>query len=133
MIANFPVEEYEPPTVTIWQRINRLLWVIIVLTVVVLIIGAFMPVREKQLEEQRKNEDLQHSIDQQKAINRRLQNQAVWLVNDPDYLAIYARDKHGMMREGETVLVIDPPKAPALQPEPVAPPSANGGSQPRKR
>ncbi len=132
MNSNFYVEEYEPPTVTIWQRINRLLWVVIVLTVVVLIIGAFMPVRERQLEERRKNEDLQHSIEQQKAINRRLQNQVVWLVNDPDYLAIYARDKRNMMKEGETVLVIDPPKAPALQPEPVAPPSGSN-SQPRKR
>ncbi len=51
-------------------------------------------------------------------------------MNDPDYLAIYARDKRNMMREGETILVIDPPRAPALQPEPVAPPA---GSEKRKR
>ena len=132
MNSNFYVEEYEPPTVTIWQRINRLLWVVIVLTVVALVIGAFLPEHDKMLNEQRKNDDLQHSIEQQKAINRRLQNQAVWLVNDPDYLAIYARDKRNLMKEGESILVIDPPKAPALQPEPVAPPS-NGGSQTRKR
>ena len=131
MIANFQLEEYEPPTVTIWQRINRLLWVVIVLTVVALIIGAFMPQLDKMRDERRKNEDLQTSINQQKKINNRLQNQAVWLVNDPDYLAIYARDKRNMMKEGETILIIDPPKAPALQPEPVAPPTS--GSQTRKK
>ncbi len=133
MQPNFYVEEYEPPTVTIWQRINRLLWVVIVLTVVALIIGAFMPQLEKQREERRKNEDLQRSIDAQKKINNRLQNQAIWLVNDPDYLAIYARDKRNMMKEGETILIIDPPKPPALQPEPVAPPSGSSSSQTRKR
>ena len=124
MIANFPVEEYEPPTVTVWQRINRLLWVVIVLTVVALIIGSFLPELEKQREERRKNDDLQRSIDQQKAINRHLQNQVGWLQNDPDYLAIFARDKRNMMKDGESILVVDPPKAPALQPEPVAPPDS---------
>jgi len=132
LIANFQLEEYEPPTVTIWQRINRLLWVIIVLTVVVLIIGAFMPELAKQREERRKNEDLQRSVDQQKAINSHLQKQVGWLANDPDYLAIYARDKRNLMKEGESILVIDPPKAPALQPEPVGTPSS-GTNQARKR
>ena len=131
MIANFPVEEYEPPTVTVWQRINRLLWVVIVLTVVVLIIGAFLPELEKQREERRKNEDLQRSIDQQKAVNRHLQAQVGWLQNDPDYLAVFARDKRNMMKDGETILVIDPPKAPAIQPEPVAPPVSSGPARKR--
>ncbi len=132
MNSNFYVEEYEPPTITIWQRINRLLWVVIVLTVVAFIVGAFLPEREKLFDEVRKNEDLQRSIDQQKAINGHLQMQATLLANDPDYLAIYARDKMNMMREGETILVIDPPKAPALQPGPVAPPPAGGPSRKRQ-
>ena len=131
MIANFPVEEYEPPTVTIWQRINRLLWVVIVLTVVALIIGALLPELEKQRDERRKNDDLQRSIEQQKAINRHLQNQVSWLQNDPDYLAIFARDKRSMMREGESILIIDPPKAPAIQPEPVVPPPGSGPARRR--
>ena len=131
MIANFPVEEYEPPTVTVWQRINRLLWVVIVLTVVALIIGSFLPELEKQREERRKNDDLQRSIDQQKATNRHLQNQVNWLQNDPDYLAIFARDKRNMMKEGESILVIDPPKAPAIQPEPVVPPTGSGPARKR--
>ena len=126
MIANFPVEEYEPPTVTVWQRINRLLWVVIVLTVVALIIGAFMPELEKQREERRKNDDLQRSIDQQKAVNHHLQAEVGWLQNDPDYLAIFARDKRNMMKDGESILVIDPPKAPVIQPEPATPPPSSG-------
>ena len=132
MNSNFYVEEYEPPTVTIWQRINRLLWVVIVLTVVALIVGAFLPEREKLLEERRKSEDLQRSIDQQKAINTHLRNQATWLANDPEYLANYARDKMNMMRDGETILVLDPPKAPALQPGPVTPPTSSGPSHKRQ-
>ncbi len=131
MNPNFYVEEYEPPAVTIWQRINRLLWVVIVLTVVAIIIGAFLPELEKQRDERRKNDDLQRSINEQKQINNHLQKQVVWLANDPDYLAIYARDKRNMMKEGESILVIDPPKAPALQPEPVAPPAGSGSSRKR--
>ena len=131
MIANFPVEEYEPPTVTIWQRINRLLWVVIVLTIVALIIAAFLPELEKQREERRKGDDLQRSIDQQKAINQHLQKQVGWLQNDPDYLAIFARDKRNMMKEGESILIIDPPKAPAIQPGPVTPPAGSGPSRKR--
>ena len=110
-----------------------MLWVIIVLTVVVLIIGAFLPELDKQREERRKNEDLQRSIEQQKAINSHLQMQASLLQNDPDYLAIYARDKMNMMKDGETVLVIDPPKPPAVQPAPVAPPSSGGGSSHKRQ
>ena len=116
---------------TIWQRINRLLWVVIVLTVVALIIGSFLPELEKQREERRKNDDLQRSIDQQKAINHHLQNQVTWLQNDPDYLAVFARDKRNMMKEGESILVIDPPKAPAIQPEPVVPPAGSGPTRKR--
>ncbi len=131
MIANFPVEEYEPPTVTIWQRINRLLWVVIVLTVVGLVIAAFLPELQKQRDERRKTDELQQSIDQQKVINRHLKNQENWLQNDPDYLAIFARDKRNMMKEGESILVIDPPKAAAIQPEPVLPSVERGPSRKR--
>ena len=131
MIANYPIEDYEPPTVTIWQRINRLLWVVIVLTVVGLIIAAFLPELEKQREERGRNEKLQQDIDQQKAINRHLQNQVDWLQNDPDYLAIFARDKRNMMKDGESILIIDPPKAPAIQPEPVKPPAGSGPARKR--
>ena len=115
------IDEYEPPQISIWQRLNRLLWALLILAVVALIIGAFLPELEKQRNERDQLDKLQHSIDAQKALLTHHQHEVGWLQNVPEYLEIYARDKLDKMKDGETILRTDPPKPPALQPEPPLP------------
>ncbi len=133
MSAGYYADDYEPPHVSIWQRINRLLWVLLILTMVAFIIGSFLPELEKQRTEQEARARLHRLIDEQNTLKSRNKRQIGWLENDPEYLATLIRDKFDLMKEGETILIIDPPKPPALQPEPVAPPSGSSSSQTRKR
>ena len=123
MSAGYYIEEYEPPTPSIWTRINRLLWVLLILTVVVLIISAFLPQLEKQRIERDERARLTRLIDEQRALLERNKRKVVWLTNDPEYLGIIARDRLNLMKEGEMILRIEPPKEPALQAPPSAPPA----------
>ena len=123
MSAGYYIEEYEPPTPSIWTRVNRLLWVLLILTVVALIIGAFLPQVEKQRVERDERERLTRLIDEQRTLLEHNKRKAAWLVNDPEYLSIFARERLNLMKEGETILRIEPPKEPALQPQPSPPPA----------
>ena len=120
MSAGYYIEEYEPPTPSIWTRINRLLWVLLILTVVALIIGAFLPELEKQRLEREQREHLTQLIDEQRALLERNKRKVGWLMNDPEYLAIFARERLNLMKEGEMILRIEPPREPAQQPTPPA-------------
>jgi cell division protein FtsB len=116
--AGYYLEEYERPPVSIWQRINRLLWVLLILTIVGIIIGAFLPELQKQRVERDERARLHRLIDEQRAIHARQEHEIGWLINDPEYLGIIARDKLELMKEGETILRVEPPKAPDVQDAP---------------
>ncbi len=118
------MEDDGPPTPSIWTRINRLLWALLTLTVVALIIGAFLPELEKQKIERDERARLTRLIDEQRTLFERNKRKVGWLANDPEFLGIVARDRLDLMKEGETILRIEPPKAPALQAQPPPPPPA---------
>ena len=118
MNSGYYVEDYEPPHVSVWQRINRVLWALLILTMVAFIIGSFMPELAKQRTEREARERLHRLIDEQRAINSRYKREIGWINNDPEYLAAkYVRDKFDMMKEGETILRLEPAKAGAVAPE----------------
>ncbi len=119
MSTGYYIEEYERPPVSIWQRINRLLWVLLILTTVGIIIGAFLPELQKQRNERDERARLHRLIDEQRTIHSRHEREINWLTNDPEYLGIIARDKLEMMKEGETILRVEPAKSAGVQ---IAPP-----------
>ena len=121
MSTGYYLEEYERAPVSIWQRINRFLWILLILTMVGVIIGAFLPQLEKQRTERDERARLQRLIDEQRALYSRHEREMSWLTNSPEYLGIIARDKLEMMKDGETILRVEPPKndvqvAPPLPP-----------------
>jgi hypothetical protein len=120
--VGYYIDEFEPPTPSIWKRINRLLWVLLILTTVALIIGAFLPELDKQTVEREESARLTRLIDEQKALLDRNRRKVGWLTNDPEYLGIVARDRLNLMQQGDTILVIEPSKDPVLQAQPPAPP-----------
>ena len=122
--SGYYAEDYEAPHVSIWQRINRLLWALLILTMVAFIIGSFLPELEKQRTEAASRERLHRLIDEQRALHSRYERQIGWLQNDPEYLATLIRDKFDMMKEGETILRLEPAKAAAVTPESPATPAA---------
>ncbi len=110
MSSGYYIEEYDQPSVTIWHKVNRLLWVLLMLTMVGVIIGAFLPQLQKQRSEREERDRLHHLIEEQRALHSRYERQISWLEHDPEYLSIIARDKLDMMKDGETILRVDPPK-----------------------
>ncbi len=117
MSAGYYADDYEPPHVSIWQRINRLLWVLLILTMVAFIIGSFLPELEKQRTEQEARARLHRLIDEQNTLKSRNKRQIGWLENDPEYLATLIRDKFDLMKEGETILRLEPAKSAVVTPE----------------
>ena len=125
MSSGYFVEDYEPSYVSVWQRINRVLWVLLILTMVAFIIGSFLPELDKQRTEREARERLHRLIDEQRAILSRHQREIGWIKNDPEYLtAKYMRDKFDVMKEGETILRLEPAKAGTVTPEMPAVPAA---------
>ena len=115
-------DEDQAPPESFWQRLNRLLWVLLILRVVVVIISAFLPELQKQRTERAELDRLHRLVEEQKALHSKYTREVSWLQNDPEYLGIIARARLNMMKEGESILIVDPPKPPVVEPEiPVAP------------
>lgn len=121
----------EPPNVTIWQRINRLLAVLIVLAMVAGVIGGFLPQLQKQRAARAEEARLKLLIEQRRKIVLRQTRELNWLKNDPSYVEIIARDRLDLMKDGETIYRLDPPKTPAATPPPAAP-SGSAPGTPRR-
>lgn len=91
----------------VWQRLTRLLMLVVLVGVAVLVVSFFAPQLERQREMEAENtelaslrSDLQHQLDQ------RL-NQQRLLRTDPEYLEQFARDRLDLQKEGETIIRID--------------------------
>ena len=124
----------EPPPPSCWHRLNRLLWVLLIFTIVATIIGAFLPELQKQRNERDERVRLHRLIDEQRTLHSRHEREIVWLQNDPEYLAIFARERLDLMQEGETILRVDASKPPALTPSAPSAPAGDAASpMPRVR
>lgn len=56
------------------------------------------------------NKDLERQIDEVRQANRELQQEQEKLLNDPIYLEKVAREKLGVVREGEVIYKVLPPQ-----------------------
>ena len=118
MSGRYDEDDYQVPPETFWKRLNRVLWALLILTVVAIIIGAFLPELQKQRTEREQLARLHRLIDEQKALHSHYTREIGWIQHDPEYLASrYARDMLNLMKPGEAILVVDPPKAPVIEPE----------------
>lgn len=127
MNVGYYEEDYDgAPPESIWQRINRWLWALLILTVVAIIVGAFLPELQKQRTERQQRERLHRLIEEQKTLHSRYTREIGWLQNDPEYLGIIARDRLGLMKPGETILLTDPAKPSAIEPDVPAAPKRDG-------
>jgi cell division protein FtsB len=96
---------------TVWQRLNRVLRVLLVLAGWLVIISLFLP-RYKQLTQSRGQIDtLQAQVNDQKLILARQTREVNLLKTDPTYLETIARDRLDLMKEGETIFRVEQPAA----------------------
>lgn len=110
-----------PAPVTLWQRLNRLIGVLIVLAVVAGIIGAFLPQLQRQRDADAEERRLELQVEQGRKRVARQTRELGWLKNDPTYVEIIARERLDVMKEGETIYRLEQPKTPTPRP-PATPP-----------
>ena len=99
----------------IWHSLNRFVFTLIVLVASVLIAYSFLPEVKKGKEHDALIEQLKGEIEgeRMKLTRHEREERLLWL--DPEYISIVARDRLDLMKEGETIYRLDPPKPSASQ------------------
>jgi cell division protein FtsB len=98
------------PNGGIWYFLNRLLCVLILLIVGAIAAYHFLPEVSKRRDQQARVEQLKLEVDKQRQLLIRNQRAEELLKHDPEYVGLVARDRLDLMKEGETIYRIDPPK-----------------------
>lgn len=90
-----------------WHRINRLIFLLILLTIAALMFLSFYP-EWRRLQEMRRNAALlKDELARKEQILHEKRHEIHLLKSDPEYLEIKARDRLDMMKEGETIYRFD--------------------------
>jgi cell division protein FtsB len=97
---------------TVWQRLNSILRVLLVLAAILVVVSLFLPLYKKLGQGQTENENLQSQVKDQKILLARQTREVNLLKTDPAYLETMARDKLDLMKEGETIFRLEAPPAP---------------------
>ena len=94
---------------TVWQRLNSVLRVLLVVAVVLVIVSLFLPPYKKLTQSRNEIETLESQRNDQKILLARQTREVNLLKTDPTYLETMARDRLDLMKEGETIFRLEPP------------------------
>ncbi len=92
---------------TVWQRLNRVLRVLLFIAVWLVIISLFVPPYNRIKQSRANIDKLQAAVDEQKAWLGRQTREVNLLKTDVTYLETIARDRLDLMKEGETVFRLE--------------------------
>jgi len=100
----------------LWHFVNRFLTVLIVVGGLLLAALAFYPqwVHRSRLAERLKED--QAKLRAEQLLQKKSEREVLLLQSDPGYIEAIARDKLGMMKDGETIFRLDGSRAPAATP-----------------
>jgi cell division protein FtsB len=98
---------------TVWQRLNSILRVLLVLALVLVIVSLFLPQSKKLTQSRAEIDKLQGLVTEQKIVLARQTREVNLLKTDPTYLETMARDRLDLMKEGETIFRLE--QAPAAK------------------
>ncbi|HYY13480.1 MAG TPA: septum formation initiator family protein [Chthoniobacterales bacterium] len=93
---------------TVWQRLNRILGVLLVLAIWLVIISLFVPPYKRAMQSRAEIDDLQSRVDEQKKLFAHRNHEVTLIQTDPTYLETIARDRLDLMKEGETIFRLEP-------------------------
>jgi len=97
---------------SVWQRLNSVLRVLLVVASVLVIVSLFLPPYKKLTQSRGEIETLQNQVNDQKMLLARQTREVNLLKTDPGYLETMARDRLDLMKEGETIFRLEQPAAP---------------------
>ena len=98
------------PSGGIWHSLNWLLGVLIVLTVVAVVAIRFNPENAKRRVQLAILDQLKLDVEQARQDLARNTREEEMLKHDPEYVGLIARDRLDLMKEGETIYRLDPPR-----------------------
>lgn len=93
---------------TIWQQMNRFLFLLLFLAGWCLMISMFVPPWRQLQRERASYDQLNAQVTEQKTELARLTKQITLLKSDRTYLETIARDTLELMKEGETIFRFEP-------------------------
>jgi cell division protein FtsB len=93
---------------TLWQRLNRVLGVLLVLAIWLVIVSLFVPPYKKLTRSRAEIDNLQAQVNEQKILLTRQTREVKLLQTDTTYLETIARDRLDLMKEGETIFRLEP-------------------------
>ena len=99
-----------PPSGGIWHSLNRLLFVLIVLVVAMIAAYRFLPEVSKRRDQQTRVDQLKAEVERERQMLVRNLRGEELLKHDPEYVGLVARDRLDLMKEGETIYRLEPPK-----------------------
>jgi cell division protein FtsB len=92
---------------TVWQRLNSILRVLLVLALVLVIVSLFLPQSKKLTQSRAEIDRLQGQVTEQKKLLARQTREVNLLKTDSSYLETMARDRLDLMKEGETIFRLE--------------------------
>ena len=92
---------------TVWQRLNRILLVLLVIAIWLVIVSLFMPPYKKLMQSRAEVDNLQQQVNEQQSLLARQTREVNLLKTDVTYLETIARDRLDLMKEGETIFRLE--------------------------
>src|SRR5438046_10667638 len=96
---------------TLWQRLNRILRVLLVLAIWLVIVSLFVPPYKKLMRSRAEIDNLQQQVNDQQSLLARQTREVNLLKTDVTYLETIARDRLDLMKEGETIFRLETARA----------------------
>ena len=93
---------------TVWQRLNRVLRILLFLAFWLVIISLFVPPYKKMSLGGAEIDSLQAQVNNQKMLLARQTREVNLLKTDATYLETIARDRLDLMKDGETIFRLEP-------------------------
>ena len=90
-----------------WQRLNRILRVLLAIAALLIVVSLFLPQYKKLLQSRHDIDTLQAQVTAQRMLLARQTREVNLLTTDPTYLETIARDRLDLMKEGETIFRLE--------------------------
>ena len=92
---------------TVWQRLNRVLLILLFLAVWLGVVSLFVPPYKELTHGRAEIDNLQAQVNEQKGLLARQTREVNLLKTDSAYLETIARDKLDLMKEGEVIFRLE--------------------------
>jgi cell division protein FtsB len=96
---------------TVWQRLNRILLVLLVIAIWLVIVSLFVPPYKKLMQSRAEIDNLQQQVNEQQTLLARQTREVNLLKTDVTYLETIARDRLDLMKEGDTIFRLETARA----------------------